>query len=49
MLWPDDEHALDTANAGPLMPNSMEIALTGALTMIRGTVSGWARDVFIPK
>ena len=39
-LWPDDEHALETAKTGPLMPNSIEIALTGALTMMRGTVSG---------
>lgn len=49
MVWPDEEHALLMPKAGPLTPNSIEMALTGALTMMRGTVSGWARGVFIPK
>ena len=35
-----DEQALEVENTGPLMPNSMAMALTGALTITRGTVSG---------
>lgn len=48
MAWPDDEQALETAKAGPLIPNSIEMALTAALTITRGTVSGCRRGFFRP-
>ncbi len=44
-----DEQALDVANTGPLMPNSMAIALTGALTITLGTVSGCTFCAFRPN
>jgi hypothetical protein len=40
MAWPEEEQALETAKTGPRMPNSIATALTGALTITRGTVRG---------
>ena len=40
---------LEVANTGPVAPNSMAMALTGALTITRGTVSGWTLGDFSPK
>ena len=36
----DDEHAVETASAGPVVPNSIEMWLAPALAMIRAIVSG---------
>src|SRR5579872_6145984 len=36
MAWPDEAQALEVANTGPVAPNSMAMALTGALTITRG-------------
>ncbi len=48
MAWPEEEQALDTARTGPLMPNSMAMALGAALTITRGTVKGCTLDAFMP-
>src|SRR5579883_441180 len=48
MAWAEEAQALETANTGPLMPNSMEMALAGALTITLGTVRGCTRAVLRP-
>ena len=48
IAWPDEEHALDTANTGPRMPKFIATALAGALTITRGTVSGCSLAVRWP-
>src|SRR5258707_9769902 len=40
MAWLDEEHAVEIVNAGPVMPNSMEMWLAPALAMVRAIVSG---------
>ena len=45
--WPmacaDEEQAVEMVNAGPVMPNSSEMALAPALAMVLGIVMGWTR------
>ena len=43
MAWPAEAQAVDMVNAGPVMPNSMEMWLAPALAMVLGMVSGWTR------
>ena len=43
MAWADEEHAVEMVNAGPVMPNSREIALAPAFAMVLGIVMGCTR------
>ena len=47
--WLALAQALATANAGPLIPKPMEMWLTGALSIWRGTVCGWTEPVRRPN
>src|SRR5690349_8946957 len=38
-----EEHAVESVNAGPVMPNSIEMWLAPAFAMLRGMVSGLTR------
>ena len=47
--WPELAQALTTENAGPRTPYPIEIALTGALSICRGTLCGWMAKVRLLK
>ena len=40
MAWADDEQAVEIVNAGPVMPNSSEMALAPAFAIVLGIVMG---------
>src|SRR5690242_5583620 len=40
---PADEQAVEIVNAGPVMPNSIEMWLAPAFAIVFGIVSGWTR------